>query len=30
VLESELLVRQRGVARQEHHRQVHAAPAQLG
>jgi hypothetical protein len=25
-----LLVRQRGVARQEHHRQVHAAPAQLG
>ena len=29
-LESEFLVRHRGVARQEHHRQVHAAPAQFG
>jgi hypothetical protein len=29
-LKSELLVCQRGVARQEHHRQGHAAPAQFG
>jgi hypothetical protein len=29
-LESELLVRQRGVACQEHHRRVHAAPTQFG